>query len=194
MTKIRTETYSVTVERNLQTNRILREQWQGDDGRLHRLGDEPADIEYSIKSGQAVRQEWRVDGYPHRDGDKPAIILTDPDSGNVHEIHYFRMGLEHRDTGPSSVKYNPQNGLVTRREWKREGMFAGGEDQPSVIEYDEFSGYPKRLIFGTFDTIHRRTGPAIIDLDPQSGAILAEHYYLSGERLETRRKNPTPHP
>lgn len=194
MTKIRTETYSVIIERDPETNRILLEQWRGEEGYLHRLGDKPADIEYSAEFEQLIRQEWRVNGHWHRENDEPAIILYEPKTGKLSEVQYFKMGLEHRDNGPSAITYNPQNGIITRKEWRQRGRYSGGEDYPSVIEYCESTGNPQRLIYGSVDSINRRNGPAIIELDSKSGSILKEHYYLGGEIREPPFKKQSPQP
>lgn len=63
------------------------EQWFDENGKLHRDGDLPAQVD------EDGTTHWYKHGKLHRDGDLPSVILEDGTDGKF----WYKNGLMHRD-------------------------------------------------------------------------------------------------
>lgn len=109
------KTFSVEVEIDPKTNKVVEETWRNENGLLDRPGDLPASTSYDPDTSVATYESWRRDGQKHRDGDKPASLSRDGKTGAVIVESYSKSGLYHRDGGqPAIIIYDKQG----RTQWK----------------------------------------------------------------------------
>ena len=93
MNNIYTESFSVEIVRDSETNIKLVETWKDAEGRLHRTGD------------------------------LPAVTYFDASSGEPERLEYWFRGLEHREHGPSLIVNFLQTGVAICESWKHHGLY-----------------------------------------------------------------------
>lgn len=108
------EEYRVKVVYTQDGKRILSEFWFDQQGRHHRLGDQPAIVEYDL-NGDILDQHWLVHGKCHR-FEKPAVIITDLREGRkTYQWHW--EGKFHRAGGQPAFIVTDLEGKSIQREW-----------------------------------------------------------------------------
>lgn len=124
-----------------QTGRLILEAYYKN-GKSHRI-DGPARTCWCRNTGELMGETWCVDGIlrrPNEDEDLPAFWTMNCFKTNVVQEYYWR-GLQHRNTGPAEVQFNPQTGdliyeaYYTRDELIREIDYTKSQTGPA-IPYD----------------------------------------------------------
>lgn len=112
------EIAEVKITRDPYTMRIVKVEWQDEDGFSHNPTELPS-LEYDRNSGSLIRKEWALHGLWARSaGQGPATINYDPDTNfPIQEIHYNESGLLHRTDGPAIVVRDSRSGEETMREF-----------------------------------------------------------------------------
>lgn len=109
------------------TGRPVRQCWNnGRQAGGHREGDKPSDVTYCPETGNTLEEWYEIDGSFHRDADKPAIITWSKE-GAVVELSYWKHGLRSRHPvfGPAIVKYDRDTGLVSEKQYWKDGVKLG---------------------------------------------------------------------
>ena len=149
--------FSVTIERDAQTDRIIGEVWRNLDGVHDRDGDLPAIIRYDrdtgeeilrawyfqgeehrdrgpafekIESGHVVSEVWKRHGKMHREGDRPAQTFRSREAGQITFEVYATRGLKDRANGPAVISYD-ESGNILEQEFWRNGQKVTGTNTPA---------------------------------------------------------------
>lgn len=120
MTKTIEENYAVKVVRDTGSNCVLSQEWWNVNQQKHNpIG--PAFVEYDAETGEAVRQEWLVNGQLHRpEQEGPAVITHDLESG-VTKHQYWQNDRLNRDGGPAIVIFEENSGKVLQQRFFKNG-------------------------------------------------------------------------
>lgn len=146
----RSQKFTVEILTDAKTGKIAGERWYDEHGRISRLGDLPAYIDYCPEAGVPIYQRWHRDGMAHRDGDKPSTVVTRADTGIVVAEAYSKLNLLHRDG-----------------------------DKPAIIDWDD-KGRLVEQRYAQFGVYHRDQGPAFERFSVVSGKLLESQYWHNG--------------
>lgn len=168
MTSTRTETYSVTVERDADTGELVSEIWENPKtGEAHRIDGPAITRLYVHPNGRACRSvEYFQYGEKHRDGDEPADIVTDLATGiEAWKVWFVEGKLSRLGDQPAYLRTDPETGVVVVEEYRIGGNF------------------------------HRLTGPARITRDRETGQITSKATWHFGvEIVDGRGTDAAPSP
>ena len=159
MTIRRTETYSVTIERDVKTGEVLLEEWTDPaTGELHRE-DGPALMDVQDFEGRSTRlQAFYKQGRKHRDNDEVAYVVTDIETNMDIIRMWYRHGQVHREPGPDG-------------------------SLPAYLKRDAETGVVVLEQYHTCGLLHREDGPALIQRDAVTGAVTRTSMFLDGKEI-----------
>jgi hypothetical protein len=181
------------------TGIVTREAWYSD-GKRHR-DDGPAVIERHPVTGIVTWEEWYRGGRLHRD-DGPALTRRDPLTGRIIYTDWWRNGG--RDTPPQqspepaaeslqivpaptnfenelAIVHDPAASDPADEAWHRDIM-QHLNDGPTIRGRDHMGGIIWEWRYaGDRLVLHRDGGPARIEHDPDTGAIVREEWWSGGE-------------
>lgn len=132
------------------------------------------------KSGQAISEFWTQNGNRHRLGG-PALSQWHPETRVLIREEYFRYDQRHREDGPAVIHRDGETGKVVSESWYQHGELH--RDCGSVT-HREIDPITEALILEEFweaGRLHRETGPAIIQRDRTSAAVVCQKYYFDGK-------------
>ncbi|GAB5449596.1 hypothetical protein [Gymnodinialimonas sp.] len=165
MAERRTETYSVEFHRDPLTDEIKREVWfDPKTGKAHRPNG-PAEVDFYEWEGRRCRSEtFYNQGTIYREGDLPSMVVVDEETGTA-----------------------------VLQEWSDDGSPCRLGGKPAIILTDVSTGVVEREEYWEHGDRHRADGPAYIERNPKTGAILTESFYDRGEEVDpTARPPPSP--
>jgi len=91
-------------------------------------------------TGLMVEKYFRH-GRLHRMDDQPAVIEYDPATKRVIREQYFKNGSLHRDGGKAAyIEYSATTGRVVLEVFFRDGCLYQNGDEPTAIDYDRETG------------------------------------------------------
>lgn len=145
---LETKTFSVEVDYQPQSEKIITERWRNQSGEFDRLSDLPAYVEYCPHSSKAIYQRWHSGGDQHREGDKPAVIVTNPDTG-VRIVESFELlGRSHREGDKPAIIRRTKHGITEEESYWRYGkLHRDPEIGPAKIVYDHRNGKIQNVEF-----------------------------------------------
>ncbi|MEL7281871.1 MAG: hypothetical protein AAGK79_16045 [Pseudomonadota bacterium] len=156
--------FSVTVDCDQETGRVVSELWRDQFGRFDRPRDLPAVTFFCPDTGNISQQRWHQsvagDG-PHRDGDKPAKIIFDPETGIKLIESYIKSGRYHRDEGKPAEIVRRLDGSEEERLYFRHGKL----DRPISA------------------------GPAVVRFD-ETGNVTSSEYWIEGRKIDSKSPQP----
>lgn len=119
-------------------------------GRIH------VESSYTVPRYNALGIVFTMNGKRHRDNG-PAYLAF---KGLVHIETHFQQGLEHREDGPSTIKwerdYKTRMFEVTEQHWKQNGVYYRADNLPTLLKNEDQIWLDER------GCVHRTDGPAII--------------------------------
>lgn len=146
--------YTVEVYIDDETGNVIRETWLNAYGDVERPGGLPAQIEYCPDTGSVVGQAWYRNNKPHRDGGQPASLSFDAVTGQETFRAYWIDGKQHGPSGEPTMVYRAADGKLLQQVFMESGHR------------------------------HRTDGPAFQEFDEVLGGLIAEEFWLNGQRVE----------
>lgn len=111
-------------------------------------------------TNRIIQEAWRdPQGKLHREDDLPAIIRYD-EFGRTIEMAWEKHNISHRDGGPQRININPENGVIYHEKWCDMG-----------------------------EVVRLGSKPAVTIRNPESGAVLEEHYYEPDKPIRKIKHN-----
>lgn len=163
MSEKRVEPYIVELHRDDLTDEIERELWfDAESKRLHRPNG-PADTKYYEWEGRLCRSEtYYKQGTIFRANDLPSIVVVDIETD-----------------------------FAVLQKWSVGGATGRSGGKPAFISTDIETGVVELEEYWEDGGRHRDDGPAVIERDPESGAVVKESFYFRGQKIVP---NDLPHP
>ncbi len=111
-----TEEFAVTIERDNESNNLLKQTWLKDGVPHNSIG--PAIIIYDSASGKIIEERWMRNGHTSRlEEEGPALVNYDAYSGIRVKEMFFADGNLHRMDGPAVIHRDSATGEVISEEF-----------------------------------------------------------------------------
>lgn len=143
-----TKTYSVDVDIDPLTGRVLQEAWKNDTGAFERPDDRPAFICYCPDTGKPTYQRWHNSEGTFREGDRPAVLVIDPYT-NVAVAESFEVASHsHREGDKPALIFRHADGLLKEVSyWQHGKRHRDPQLGPAHIYYSEKTSEVLKTVF-----------------------------------------------
>ncbi|MEP3247780.1 MAG: hypothetical protein ABJN40_07360 [Sneathiella sp.] len=136
--EVQTKTFSVEVECDPVSGKVLEERWHDNKGALNRPGDLPAYIRYCPDTGLPDYRRWHNGQGCHRESDLPASINTHTKTGIDTILSYEILGQYHRDGDKPAFIVHRTDGTIQQEDfWKYGKLHRDPQLGPARIFYSE---------------------------------------------------------
>ena len=139
--ELETKTYSVEIDYDPVSGKIISERWRNQNGKFDRPCDLPAYIQYCPDTGIPIHQRWHDGIAQQRMNDKPAVIVTNSSTGSIVVESYEIMNQCHREGDKPALIYRDESGnLIEESYWQHGKCHRNPSLGPAKIYYDEVTG------------------------------------------------------
>jgi len=96
-------------------------QTRNEKGELQSFNDEPSEVLCFLISGEICEKRWHDCGKLHRDGDKPAVIRYSVPNNKVWWVEYYQHGVQERAGNQPVFESYYYSGKPFIQRWYKDG-------------------------------------------------------------------------